>query len=235
MNDNLANSRRDTFEAIQTMLKGIKREGLVVTPSELQFSLPITNNESSYDFPILRSDVGKDTIIKTDVYLNKNDTFVCTHLAYGWRKRNIVNKDEGYQYLRTFKDITDLTPSAVFDPEQLEALYNAQVTMTVGSSNLAEKIPTRMFKYAPEAQAGANPVSQYDYITPAIPLGATWLLYGDDEVNFNVKLPSSVENKWATDVANEELRLTLIPIGFLIKGDSNQSVSITTALERKTL
>jgi len=200
------------LEILKKLNEG-KEKDLIKSPSFLRMEDVILNGKTVFEFNVLLT--GKE--VRTEVKLDKNDTFIVNKIGLFLYLRNRQLEDETIQFLQTFANTAYFNANAGFNPLHLEAIYNGKIEIKRGVKVILENFDTHQFRYVGFNQALQSSKEHDAGFVEIIP---SFRIPGREQVKITLSVPTFSAIQWQNTNANLENRVVLMFKGFLIKGAS---------------
>jgi len=200
------------LEILKRLNEG-KEKDLIKSPSFLRMEDVILNGKTVFEFNVLLT--GKE--VRTEVKLDKNDTFIVNKIGLFLYLRNVQNEDEAIQILQTYANTIYFNANAGFNPQHLEAIYNGKLEIKRGVKVILENFDTHQFRYVGITHAYQNSKEHDAGYVEIIP---SFRIPGREQVKITLSVPTFTGIQWQNTNTNVENRVVLILKGFLIKGAS---------------
>jgi hypothetical protein len=204
------------LEILKKLNEGKERE-LIKSPSFLRMEDVILNGKTVYEFSVLQT--GKET--RTEVKLDKNDTFIVNKIGLFLYLRDRNLEDEAVQVLQTYVNENYFVPGPGFSPIHLEAIYNGKIEIKRGVKVILENFDTHQFRYVGVTQQSvANFQSSREHDSGFVEIIPSFRIPGREQVKITLSVPTFSGILWQNTNGALENRVVLIFKGFLIKGAS---------------
>lgn len=206
-------SMTKSAEMLKSKLK-VEYPNLIITPSALRSERILTNNTSNYKFELLVQ--GQPT--GTEVRIDQNDVFFATHI--GVKIARIDTTKSSAAVLQTYPNETVFPASAGFVPSDLEAIYNSQLSVKIGTQEFIPNLPTSLCRYVPQTQqSAAGNKSQIQSLDGMVEVEKLQLS-GKDQLDVSLSIPAfeSAVAQWASVTAGTNHVLIFQAHGFLVRG-----------------
>jgi len=137
-----------------------KNMGGQAYPSRLRSVVALANNQTTFKLPLLAD----QSVIAAgfENRLNPSDAFVATHIGMRWTNATAATIDEGPLF--TNENSTEADAAA-----DIGAIYGGHLDLVVNTKLVAEW-SADLFRYVPEAQAGATTAAIAGPVTYTTPL-----------------------------------------------------------------
>jgi len=212
---------RQIYRAIEAQL--IKdhgpNHGLMISPSYLRAEVSLSSTKAKYSFALKPS--GGE--VATEVKLDRNDLFVISRLGMFLTKQFAVSI--GKEVPQSYPNIIEFPAVAGLVAADLEAIYNGFTSLKIGSVVNIENLSNQEFRYAPDTQqAAATTKSSFNLDDATYKPAPLIYLHGTMDIQLTTEFPSyaSIALTPTDAVANGQVKLVMIPFGFLIKGGASK-------------
>lgn len=221
-------------QQLKEFLKQELAKTSIIEPGMIRVEQKLVNSKSLYQFDILQGNSGQT--MPTETKLDKNDVFFCWGIGVYLAAFDTTKRSKAV--LQTFPNpvIFGAAPgSGTPQVEDLESVYNGNLTVKIGTTQFISQMPTRNFRYVPQTQQNThisvapglgliqfNQLKPFDGQYEIEKLRFSGLDQIDIRVELNPFTGGSFNYEAAT--ANFENHLVFVAQGFLVKGLA-QSVS----------
>lgn len=201
--------------------KSLEMQGVTVTDdnlsqSYLRFESQLSQNKSSYKFPVLVSQQNAGTVTPATVrQLNQQDAFYCTEMSYFIKVTSRAVADPAFKGLYEFIPFTFPSQSLNEDGTILSTLgyklWSGELNLVVNGDVILPGMDLQRFLYVPRTQKdswnGNFPMStfytnldEYDGASDAFyPLAPSVVLLGNDKIDLSVEFPDDLNNAISAD------------------------------------
>lgn len=134
----------------QQVQKWCAANGIVPQESVIRVAVPLENGKGNYEFNILE----QIRRFQNDKTLNRNDLFIPYNMGIllGFEETEANGTPKGKAPLYSFAPKAGVQHEVGFMTDDIEALYNGMLTISMGQTQVNKAFPTLNFKHVPETQ-----------------------------------------------------------------------------------
>lgn len=206
---------REALNNFKAMLrsKNIDPDKHIITPTYLRVDQKISNSTTTYRFDIKNTTSGGPLDKKLDI----NDTFFVTHI--GIQNYPHLNTGPRFNHPESYVNKTRYAAAAGFVPDHLNMLYQAKLSVRVGTRTVVEDLDTNRFLQIPMTQqSGATNYSEKSEEQGLVEITPNVVLSGKADNGITLDVPTTEGTlQWANTNANTDNYVTFIVKGFLVK------------------
>lgn len=213
---------------IKTVLDKIKAglpANTVVALHSLRADVDLIDGNGTYDFDFRKA---KGNQKATEILLNENDAFVAVGVRFGLAVRDTtlecVHVVQSYPNKIIFEDETTATPSGTFNPDHLEAIYNAGfLSYKKGDTTWIPRLSLDNSRFVGQTQqsSAANKSSTEFFESGVQPLEQPLKFQGTDlgELKLNIPAASLLKLQYTTAAHSGKKVIAVCKLfGVLISG-----------------
>ena len=134
----------------QQVQKWCAANGIVAQESVIRVAVPLQNGKGDYEFNILE----QIRRYQNDKTLNRNDLFIPYNMGVliGFEETEANGAPKGKAQLYSYAPKAGVQYKVGFMTDDIEALYNGMLTVSMGQTQVNKAFPVLNFKHVPETQ-----------------------------------------------------------------------------------
>lgn len=178
----------------QQVQKWCKDNNIVPQESVIRVAVPLQNGQGNYEFGILE----QLRRFQNDKTLNRNDLFIPYNMGIliGFEETEANGTPKGKASLYSYAPKAGVQYPVGFMTDDIDALYNGMLTISMGQTQVNKAFPTLNFKRIPETQpigiydgtefvnSGIEP--EFDLTDALYDLIPNYLFAGNEEIKVNL-------------------------------------------------